>query len=173
MKALIIALTLLGNPAEEIPVMGASMPVVPVADKNEEEARKQANIKAIKNRDLTITIDYIIPTGMPSESTIDGYTLSIKDGKVKTHLPYRGTATSAIIYGVDEAGIVFDDCPIEIKEDTKKASKGEYTWSFSAKSGNENIDVTITLFDSGSASITCIPTNRSVITYSGTFGEQE
>ncbi len=136
-----------------------------------DDGNKSANIKAIKAHDVTITIDAIIPRGMPSDTSIDGYTLSVKGGKVNCDLPYRGEATSAMIYGVDEMGIVFKDCPVKITDDYSKADKGEYRWRFSARSGSSNVDVFITLFDSGSATISCIPDNRSPIDYSGTFGE--
>lgn len=171
-KALILALTLMCNSVAEIPVAGTSAPAVPVTDKNEENASKQANITAIKKHDVTITVNMIIPSGMPSVISNDGYTISVKDGKVKAHLPYFGEAHTAMMPGADEMGIVFDDCPVEIKEDYSKAeTKGRYVWNFKAQCGNENVDVCITLFDNGSADVNCLPGNRSSISYSGSFGE--
>ena len=130
-----------------------------------------AAVKAIKDRDLTITVNYIIPTGMPSINSTDGYSVTIKDGKINGYLPYFGTATTALVPGADEMGIRFEDCPIEINENTKKANKGKYEWSFKAVSGNETVDVNITLFTNGSASMSMTMSSRSSISYDGTFAE--
>lgn len=130
-----------------------------------------AAVKAIKNRDLTITVNYILPTGMPAVNSTDGYSVTIKDGKINGYLPYFGTATSALVAGADEMGIRFEDCPITIQENAKKANKGKYEWSFKARSGHETVDVYITLFTSGSASMTMNMNSRSSITYEGTFAE--
>lgn len=132
---------------------------------------EKANLASIKNHDVKITVNTIIPSGMPSQVLTDDYTFTIKDGKVNADLPYMGTANTAIIAGVDETGMVFKDCPIEIEENDKKADKGEYRWSFKAKCGNETVDVNVTLMTSGSATIICSPANRSVVTYYGSFGE--
>ncbi|MCQ2185992.1 MAG: DUF4251 domain-containing protein [Bacteroidales bacterium] len=132
----------------------------------------KANLEAIRNRDVKISVNTIIPSGMPSQVVTDEYTITIKDGKVKADLPYMGTANTAIIPGVDETGMVFNDCPIEIEENDKKADKGEYLWRFKAMCGNETVDVNITLMTNGSATIICSPANRSVITYYGSFGEE-
>ena len=122
---------------------------------------------ARQNHELTIEVDRIIPVGMPSRTTFDGYKLSIKDGKVTADLPFFGTSHTAMIYGVDATGIVFEDCPIEIIENNSKADRGRYIWDFTAKCNNERVEVQITFWDNGSAQISCVCTNRSNMSYSG------
>lgn len=136
------------------------------------EDENPAAIKAIKAQDVTITVDMICPVGMPSISSMDGYTLSVKDGKVNAYLPFFGEVHSAMFAGADEPGIKFEDCPVELRVDDSKADKGKYVWAFEAKSGSENVQVYITLFTNGSADINCSPSNRSSISYSGSFVER-
>lgn len=123
--------------------------------------------KALEDKSLTIEVNSIHPSGHATIISSDGYKLRIEDGKVNARLPYFGRSDVALISGVDETGIAFEDCAIDIKEDYSKSKKGKYSWKFSALSGSENIDVTITFWDNGGAEISCICARRSPISYSG------
>lgn len=124
-------------------------------------------IDRIAKRDLTVVVDMIMPMVGPARQSLDGYTLTIHDGKVDADLPFIGESHAAIVPGVDEVGIRFDNCPIEIKEDKSKVSKGFYEWRFSARSGSEDVDVYMTIWTTGEAEIRCQPVNRSAISYRG------
>lgn len=125
--------------------------------------------KSILDKNVTIEINTIMPSNGPSKQTMDGYTITIADGKVNAELPYFGEAYTAIVPGVDEPGIRFDNCPVDITVDNKGAKKGLYEWRFSAKSGTEDVQVYVTLWTTGEADVRCQPSNRSAISYRGTI----
>lgn len=125
--------------------------------------------KCILDQNVKIEINTIMPSNGPARQTIDGYTITIADGKVNADLPYFGEAYTAIVPGIDEPGIRFDDCPVEITVNKKKAKKGQYEWRFTAKSGTDDVLVYVTLWTSGEADVRCQPTSRSGISYRGTI----
>ena len=45
---------------------------------------------AIQNTDVYIVIDRIQPRAFPQKESMEGYTVSIKDGLLKCYLPYIG-----------------------------------------------------------------------------------
>ena len=47
---------------------------------------------AIQNTDVYIVIDRIQPRAFPQKESMEGYTVSIKDGLLKCYLPYIGRA---------------------------------------------------------------------------------
>lgn len=133
------------------------------------EDENKAVEKAIVDKNVTIEINTIIPSIGPMKQTSDGYTLKVSEGKVDAYLPYFGESHSAIIPGLDEPGIKFDDIEVNISVNKKKAKKGEYGWKFTAKSGSEEVQVFMTLWTSGDVEIRCQPANRSSISYRGTI----
>lgn len=145
-----------------ITCMAAALPAQGDDDKKVE--------KCILDKNVTIEIDTIMPSNGPARQTSDGYTITIADGKVNAELPYFGEAYTAIVPGVDEPGIRFDDCPVDITVDKKNAKKkGQYEWRFTAKSGTDDVQVYVTLWTSGEADVRCQPTSRSGISYRGTI----
>lgn len=129
--------------------------------------------KALDEHQMIVEVKFINPVGASAFPSFDGYRMKISGGKVKAYLPYFGRSYTPIIAGVDESGIVFDDCEIEIREDYSKSSKGKYFWKFSAESGNEKVDVVISFMNDGSAQISCNSVNRSPITYRGELIPEE
>lgn len=122
---------------------------------------------ALSEQELAIEVDRIMPMKGPSIPSYDGYTLKIKDGVVNAYLPFFGEAYTGVVYGIDASGIEFKDCPIEIDDSGSKPSRGKYVWRFTARCGMEKVYVTVTFWEGGSADISCNPTNRSHISYSG------
>ena len=122
---------------------------------------------ALEKGELKFEVEYIIPSRGASRTSFDGYFLSIEDGKVNSNLPFFGVSHTAQIYGVDPSGIDFDDYPINIDTLRSRPEKGRYIWHFVAKSGRSDVDVTLTFFTNGSASLACNPTNRSAMNYRG------
>lgn len=128
-------------------------------DKENETAKK-----AMETRCATIEVKYLYPLKGPSIPTSDGYTISLKDGRLNGHLPFIGESHSAAGYGSNDAGFTFEDCPVTI---SGKVSKHRHEWKFDAVSGNENVKVTVTVWDNGNADIMIIPAGRSIMRYSG------
>ena len=66
------------------PMEEAAMPVPAVS------AAEAMVINSVENQDIYIEIDRIVPRKLPQRETMDGYTISIKDGILKCYLPYIG-----------------------------------------------------------------------------------
>ncbi|MCQ2152834.1 MAG: DUF4251 domain-containing protein [Bacteroidales bacterium] len=129
--------------------------------------------KALDSHSLTMEITYVSPTSMAGFPSIDGYRICIRDGKLKADLPYFGRAETAL-FGDDEAGLRFDDCEIEIKENYKKAKKGVYVWNFKARTtSDERVDVNLTFYDNGTVQVRCNCTKRTGISYYGSMVEPD
>lgn len=130
---------------------------------SDSEDRDPAVIAAIKDKDVSIVVNYIYPSTMSPRPTIDGYTLKIKDGKLNGFLPFFGTSTSGG-YSLNDGGFNFEDYPITIKE---KKSIDKVEWRFDAVSGTETENVTVTIWDNGSAEIHIQSNTKSPIRFSG------
>lgn len=129
--------------------------------------------KALDSHILTMEINYISPVSMAGFPSIDGYRICIRDGKLKADLPYFGRAETAL-FGDDEAGLRFEDCEIEIKENYKKAKKGIYVWNFTAHTtSDERVDFNLTFYNNGTVQVRCNCTKRSGISYSGSMVEPD
>ena len=129
--------------------------------------------KALDSHSLTMEINYISPVSMAGFPSIDGYRICIRDGKLKADLPYFGRSETAI-FSNDEAGLRFDDCGIEIKENYKKAKKGIYVWDFKARTtNNELIDISLTFYNNGTVQVHCNCARRTGISYYGSMVEPD
>lgn len=120
-------------------------------------------IAAIKDKDVSIVVNYIYPSTMSPRPTTDGYTLKIKDGRLNGFLPFFGTSTSGG-YSLNDGGFNFEDYSISIKE---KKSIDKVEWRFDAVSGTETVKIVVTIWDNGSAEIYIQPNTRSSIRYAG------
>ena len=138
-----------------------------------DDAVSELTQKALDSHSLTMEITYVSPTSMAGFPSIDGYRICIRDGKLKADLPYFGRADMAI-YDTDDAGLRFDDCEIEIKENYRKAKKGVYVWKFRANTANnERVDVNLTFYDNGTVQVQCNCSRRSGISYYGSMVEPD
>ena len=154
-----------------ITVIMAMMTAATVAAKD--DAVSELTQKALDTHTLTMEINYISPVSMAGFPSIDGYRICIRDGKLKADLPYFGRAETAL-FGDDEAGLRFDDCEIEIKENYKKAKKGVYVWNFKARTtSDERVDVNLTFYDNGTVQVRCNCTKRTGISYYGSMVEPD
>lgn len=122
---------------------------------------------ALDEEMLKFEVDYIIPARGTSRHSTDGYSLTIKDGKVSSYLPFFGVSYQSTPYGNEPSGIKFDNCPVNIDKSLSRPEKGKYVWRFVALSGRERVDVTLTFFSNGSASLSCHPANRSKMDFNG------
>lgn len=138
-----------------------------------DDAVSELTQKALDSHSLTMEINYISPVSMAGFPSIDGYRICIRDGKLNADLPYFGRSDTAII-DTDEAGLRFEDCEIEIKENYKKAKKGVYVWMFKAHtSGNEHVDFNVTFYNNGTVQVQCNCSRRSGISYYGSMVEPD
>lgn len=143
------------------------------AERLQEEAENAAWVsESITRQDVTIEVTHIYPQSMPAKISNDGYTVTVRDGKINGYLPFFGVSHVAVIPGVDETGIRFKDCPVSIYEDRSKIAKGKITWRFNAKSGNDIVNVTMNIWNNGSADITCICDRKTSMRYSGIMIEK-
>lgn len=149
----------------------SSCGVLASSDAVADAAAAQLVADALATGNLRIEVETIIPSRGPSRTSFDGYYLSVKDGLAKSYLPFFGVSHASTIYGVDTIGIEFEDCPVEVRTDRSKASKGKYIWDFVAVSGKEKVAVSVTFFDNGTASISCNPEDRSPMSYNGRLVE--
>lgn len=122
---------------------------------------------ALENGNLRFVVDYVQSSRGMGNRSFDGYYLTIKDGKVKSYLPFFGVNYAPAVYGTEPSGIQFEDFPIAIDDSRSKPEKGKYVWRFLAKSGRETVDATITFFSNGTADLVCVPNNRTTMRYSG------
>lgn len=131
----------------------------------EEEAQRQANVKALRNCDFILDVTQIVPRGFPSKVSMGEYDLRLKGDVVTTRLPYIGRSFEAA-YGDDEISVVFDNEKVDLKTDFKDAStKGAYRYSFKGGVSRIRWTVNIEVFDSGMATIDCMSDGGRSMTY--------
>lgn len=131
----------------------------------EEAAMASYVASAVANDNIEISITYIYPQSGPGISSINEYSLAIKDGRVTTRLPFRGTASMVNPFKSDNS-IVFEDQPVDIKK-TSDPKKGKYSLYFEAKCEEERWTVQIDVFDNGKSYITCKSLHSSLMRYDG------
>lgn len=124
----------------------------------EKEAERAAIVKAIEDADFILEVTQVLPKGYPSRMSSGEYKLTLKDNVVTTRLPYIGVSHEATFGGADDISIVFDKEKVQLNRDFSRVStKGEYLYWFTGGrgTGKEAWTVTLSIFDTGSASITC------------------
>ena len=114
-----------------------------------------AYVRAIKKPDIKLEITQIIPIGMPTKYTNGEFTLTLEGNEVDTRLPFIGVSHEPRMGGVDDIAIVFDHEQVELKSDFSKADDGEYRYTFKGGEGFSKWEVTLNLYDSGSAYVVC------------------
>ena len=134
----------------------------------EKEAEHLAILKAIADSDFILEVTQIIPRGFPSKHSQGEYELRLKGDVVTTRLPYLGVSYDNPSYGGtdDDISIVFEKEKVQVYRDfSNAASKGEYIFLFKGGKGKQPWTVTLSVFDSGSATITCAGSGSRFMTY--------
>lgn len=122
---------------------------------------------ALATGDLQIQVSDIIPQVGATIHSNGEYFLRIRDGKATSYLPFFGTSTMAN-YGTSDSGIKFENVPVDIVTLQSRAFRGETKWRFVARAENgDDVEVVITFWNTGSASITCNSRRRSQMNYHG------
>ena len=133
----------------------------------EKAAEQAAILHAIETADFILEVNQIIPRGFPSRHSLGEYQLRLDGDIVTTRLPFIGVSYEAPAYGNnDDLSIVFEKEKVEVYRDfSKAASKGEYLFRFKGGKGSRPWTVTLSVFDSGSATIYCANTGSRFMTY--------
>lgn len=95
--------------------------------------------------------------------------IKIKNDSLQIALPYYGELQIATAYNAD-AGINFEGFPTTSKFEFKE-QKSTYQINYAMQLKNENINIFITLFANNRCSFAINSSNRTSITYDGTWKE--
>ena len=134
----------------------------------EKEAEHLAILQALADADFILDVTQIIPRGFPSRHSQGEYSLRLKGDVITTRLPYMGVSYDAPSYGGadDDISIVFEKEKVQVLRDFSKASsKGEYLFQFKGGKGKQPWTITLSIFDSGSATITCAGSGSRFMTF--------
>lgn len=112
----------------------------------------------------------MLPTAGKSRSLTTSYNIVVQDNQLDSYLPYFGRAYNAD-YGSTESPMTFKSEISEFKKEDWK--KGGWIIKFKALNKNDNMDFTLYVSDSGSASLSIISTNRQPISFQGDLVEIE
>ena len=118
-----------------------------------DEKVQSAYVRAIKKPDVTLEITQIIPIGMPTKFTNGEFKLTLEGNEVDTRLPFMGVSHEPRMGGVDDIAIVFDHEKVDLKSDFSGADKGEYKYTFKGGEGFNKWEMTLRLYDNGTAYI--------------------
>ena len=117
----------------------------------------------VKAGDFTIDITRMYPLRGSSKS-VSSYSVTVKDGKLTSHLPYIGQAWK-VKYGGGNA-LSFDD--VEIAEyQVSTPRKDSYLVRIRVKTDEDDFVYVFTIFENGNTSLDVQSVNRDRISYSG------
>ncbi|MCD8072773.1 MAG: DUF4251 domain-containing protein [Alistipes sp.] len=117
----------------------------------------------ISGKDFVIEVDRALPAQGRSVTLSGGYNVRIDNDTVYSHLPYYGRAYS-LPYGGGE-GLNFEGAMEDYSLET--GAKGEWLISFQVRTKEDRYTYDITVWETGSANITVLSTNKQTISYTG------
>ena len=154
--------------AEVLDAVPAPMPVPAVS------AAEAMVMHSLENEDIYIEIDRIIPRKMPQKETMDGYTISIKDGILKCYLPYIGELRYSFS---DNNAIAIDANKVPVK--TKIIYNPPYKkcyalveFTFKSRYNSEIFYFQMEIYKNGTAYIRVESQYRDFINYNGHLEER-
>ena len=141
-----------------------------------QEKEETANLvtNSIENGDIYIVIDRIQPKSFPQKETMDGYSLSIKDGLLKCYLPYIGRADFSFP-NEDAIAVDADNVPVQVKTTMNPRGRKCYAlleFSFENRYNSEIFYVTIETYTNGTAYVKVDSQFRDFINYTGHFEQR-
>lgn len=154
--------------AEVLDAVPAPMPVPAAA------AAEAMVMRSLENEDIYIEIDRIIPRKMPQKETMDGYTISIKDGILKCYLPYVGE----IRYSFSDNNAIAIDAnkvPVKTKITYNPPYKKCYAlveFTFKSRYNSEIFYFQMEIYKNGTAYIRVESQYRDFINYNGHLEER-
>ncbi|MFT3979184.1 MAG: DUF4251 domain-containing protein [Ferruginibacter sp.] len=122
--------------------------------------------QAIDTGRWTFNVTMVNPQSGPSTLPNGFYTVSYSPQNLNVYLPYIGQAFGGadVLSQNNPLGFISKD--FEIKKTLTK--KGKWTIEFKPRDQKQVQSLTFTLFNSGSASLNVVMTNRTPISYTGT-----
>ncbi|MDR1097183.1 MAG: DUF4251 domain-containing protein [Tannerella sp.] len=134
----------------------------------EEKAEKELVLhQAIENRAFVVDVERMLPASGRSQALTSPYSLEIRDGRVKSYLPYFGRAYS-IPYGGGD-GLIFESTATDYKSSFD--GKGKAVVEFQAKTKEDLYSFRLEIFPNGSASVHVTSVNRQGISFQGTASD--
>lgn len=135
------------------------------------EAKKIEQTKALlEGKDYVFVATQALPSGMRSVNLDGSYDMKIEGDEVICYLPFYGRAYSAG-YGGGEGPFDFT-LPIE-NYTLENEKKGAYLVQFEVKNKNDNIKFSLSIGNTGSASLIVTSTNRQSINFYGDIEAEE
>ncbi|QGY47899.1 DUF4251 domain-containing protein [Maribellus comscasis] len=132
--------------------------------KAEKELQKKEKIKnLIDSQSFVFSASHALPMGGSSIALNHYFNAKIEGDSVYSYLPYYGVAYSAQ-YGQNKSPFNFDK-PME--DYSVEKEKDGYLIKFDTKNGNDYINYTIRVSESGYASLNITSTNRQSISFTG------
>ena len=132
----------------------------------EKAAERAAIIQAIEDCNFILEVTQIIPQRFPSRHSQGEYQLRLEGDVVTTRLPFIGVSYEPTYGGTDEISIVFEKEKVQlIKNFSNVPTKGEYIFQFAGGKGKTPWMVTLSVFESGSASIYCAASGGRNMSY--------
>ena len=141
-----------------------------------QEKEETANFvtNGIENGDIYIVIDRIQPRSFPQKETMEGYSLSIKDGLLKCYLPYIGRADFSFP-NEDAIAVDADNVPVNVKTTMNPRGRKCYAlleFNFENRYNSEIFHVSIETYTNGIAYIKVDSQYRDYINYTGHFEQR-
>ena len=134
-------------------------------DGNNKEQEKAAAIKEmIDQKNYTFNAEFTMPMKGGRRYLDPGYTLKVRPDTVISDLPYFGRAYSAE-YGGTDGGLKATSTSFDYE--MKERKKGGWEITIKTKDLKEQLQMVLTVFDNGSASLNVTSTSRQPISYDG------
>lgn len=132
--------------------------------KNTIETVQQITQK-VEGKDFTIKVNYALPMRMKQIALTSDYDLKIKNDSAFAFLPYYGVAHVAPM-NPSESGIKFNEklTDYNIRQNKKKDG---WEISFKVKTRENNYQIYLNIFNTGSSTITINSYERDAITFYG------
>lgn len=139
------------------------------SEKREKIAEQEKMVKELLNSGaFGINVNRILPANGSSIHSNDGYFLKIKGDTISCYLPYFGKSRSPLI---DPSNLRIEISNQKVKIKKSEMKKGGYSYKFTGNTDKtgEAFDFRITIYFSGSSTISVTPSLREFISYHGTI----
>ena len=134
-------------------------------DSAQMEKQKEPTVKSmIDEKTLTFEPEFATPMKGGRRYLDPGYTLKLKPDTLVIDLPYFGRAYS-VDYGASDGGLKATSYKFEYS--VKERKKGGWDITIKTKDLKDQLQMELTVFENGSASLNVNSTNRQPISYDG------
>lgn len=137
--------------------------------KSKDSAKAAAVAMMIESKSYVFNVESVRPMKGGTRHLSPGNTMRVSKDSVVTDLPYFGKAYQASMSS--EGGIKFTSTQFEYSTTVRK--KGGWDIAIKPKDGQTVLDLTITVFDNGTAHLDVNSSDRQPISYSGYIAERK